>query len=66
MTTPAPEMPEAEALSLLLRHGITATDPALVARLVAAATRMRAGLARLPADLPAGLEPAAAFEVPRP
>jgi hypothetical protein len=61
-----PAMTEAEAQATLLRAGIETPDPGLVARLVAAADRMRAGIARQPRDLPAGLEPAAAFAVPRP
>lgn len=59
-------MTEAEALHCLLKAGIETPDPALVARLVAAATRMRAGLEHQPRDLPTGLEPAAAFSVPLP
>ena len=58
-----PEMTEAEAQAMLLRAGIDLPDPALIARLVAAAGRMRAGIARQPLDLPTGLEPAAAFSV---
>ena len=58
-----PEMTEAEAQAMLLRAGIDPPDPTLIARLVAAADRMRAGLARQPQDLPTGLEPAAAFSV---
>lgn len=60
------EMTEAEAQAMLLRAGIETPDPALIARLVAAATRMRAGIARHPRDLPTGLEPASAFAVPAP
>ncbi|MDB5374256.1 MAG: hypothetical protein JWP04_2898 [Belnapia sp.] len=59
-------MTEAEAWSCLLKAGIETPDPALVTRLIAAATRMRAGLAQQPRDLPPGLEPAAAFSVPPP
>ena len=59
-------MTEAEAIATLLRAGIEAPDPALIARLATAAERMRAGIARQPRDLPTGLEPAAAFAVPRP
>ena len=58
-----PEMTEAEAQAMLLRAGIDLPDPALITRLVAAAGRMRAGLARQPQDLPPGVEPAAAFAV---
>jgi hypothetical protein len=58
-----PEMTEAEAQAMLLRAGIDMPDPTLVARLVAAAGRMRAGIARQPPDLPTGLEPSAAFSV---
>ena len=58
-----PEMTEAEAQAMLLRAGIEMPDPALIARLVAAAGRMRAGIARQPQDLPTGLEPASAFVV---
>ncbi|WP_149535379.1 hypothetical protein [Siccirubricoccus phaeus] len=57
-------MTEAEAIGHLLRAGIEMPDPALVARLVAASGPMRGSLARQPRDLPAGLEPAAAFAVP--
>jgi len=57
---------DAEALALLLRAGIETMDAALVARMVTAAERMRAGIARQPQDLPTGLEPAAAFSVPTP
>jgi hypothetical protein len=59
-----PLMTEAEAIAKLLRAGIEAPDPTLVGRLVAAATRMQAGLERQPKDLPPGCEPAAAFAVP--
>jgi hypothetical protein len=58
-----PSTKDAEALALLLRAGIETADNALVARMVTAAEAMRAGLARQPRDLPAGLEPAAAFAV---
>ena len=58
-----PEMTEAEAQAMLLRAGIDLPDPALIARLVAAASRMRAGIARQPSDLPTGLEPSSAFSV---
>lgn len=58
-----PEMTEAEAQAMLLRAGIDLPDPALIARLVTAAGRMRDGIARQPRDLPAGLEPASAFAV---
>jgi hypothetical protein len=61
---PMPPMTEAEAIAKLLRAGIEAPDPALVGRLVSAAARMEAGLARQPRDLPPGCEPAAAFSVP--
>jgi hypothetical protein len=54
---------DAEALALLLRAGIETLDAPLVARMVAAAEQMRAGLARQPRDLPPGLEPASAFAV---
>ena len=60
-----PPMTEPEALATLARAGIAAPDAALAARLMAAAQRMAAGLARQPSDLPAGLEPADAFAVPR-
>jgi hypothetical protein len=58
-------MTESDAIATLTRAGI-APDPALVARLIAAAQRMASGIARQPRDLPSGLEPAAAFAVPRP
>ena len=58
-------MTEPEAISTLLRAGIDVPAPAMVARLVTAAERMAAALARQPRNLPAGLEPAAAFSVPR-
>ena len=54
---------DAEALALLLRAGVETIDAPLVARMVAAAEKMRAGLSRQPQDLPPGLEPAAAFSV---
>lgn len=56
-------MTELEAYAKLLKAGIDAPNPALVARLVAAAAKMQAGIARQPQDLPTGLEPAAAFAV---
>lgn len=57
-------MTELEALTKLVRAGIDSPDVALVARLIAAAAQMQAGLARQPRDLPTGLEPAASFSVP--
>ncbi len=61
----APTMAKEEAMRQLLRYGI-APNEALSERLMAAADRMAANLARLPQDLPAAVEPAAAFAVPRP
>ena len=61
-----PLMTEAEALAKLVRAGIDSPDVTLVARLIAAAAQMQAGLARQPQDLPTGLEPAASFSVPLP
>jgi hypothetical protein len=58
-------MTDPEAIATLLKAGIETPDVSLVARLVAAAERMRAGIARQPQNLPAGLEPAASFAVPR-
>ena len=58
-------MTEIEAYARLLKAGIDAPNPALVARLVAAAAVMQPGLARQPRDLLPGLEPAAAFSVPQ-
>jgi hypothetical protein len=59
-------MTDPEAIATLLKAGIETPDITLVARLVAAAERMQTGIARQPRDLPAGLEPAASFAVPRP
>jgi hypothetical protein len=58
-------MTREEAIRLLLRYGVAPED-AMAARLMDAADRMAASLAALPQDLPAGLEPASAFAVPRP
>lgn len=58
-------MSREEAMRLLLRFGVTPED-AMAGRLMEAADRMAANLAKLPQDLPAGLEPAAAFSVARP
>lgn len=55
------EMADGEARALLLRAGIEAPDPALVARMAIAAAKTRAGVDRQPRDLPAGLEPAIVF-----
>lgn len=55
----------AEAMRSLLRFGVTPED-AMAGRLMEAADRMAASLVKLPRDLPAGLEPASAFAVPRP
>jgi len=57
-------MTREEAMRLLLRFGVTPED-AMAGRLMEAADRMAASLSKLPRDLPAGLEPAAAFAVPR-
>jgi hypothetical protein len=64
-TSTTPGIAREEAIRLLLRNGVT-PDDTLPERLAAAAGRMAAHLDRLPRDLPAGLEPAAAFSVPRP
>lgn len=60
------DVTEAEALALLRHAGIEAPDPALVTCMAVAGQRMRDGLARQPRDLAPGIEPAAAFAVPRP
>ncbi|MBL6081336.1 hypothetical protein JMJ56_25400 [Belnapia sp. T18] len=59
-------MTELEAYTKLVRAGIASPDATLVARLIAAAAQMQAGLARQPQGLPTGLEPAASFSVPLP